>query len=138
NTGLTGVSLSACVAVRAGRPVGLRWIGTDTGSGIAGSDVVALVGSRADDRVAARANPGLTGVSLRAGIAVRAGRPVGLRWIGADTGSRVAGSDVVALVGSRADDRAATGANTGLTGVSLRAGISVRTGGPVGLRWIGT
>src|SRR5439155_1366401 len=102
---LAGVALRAGVAVGAGRAVGLvRRRRARAGGGVAGAGVVALV-RRADHRVRRDPASVLAGVSLRLGVAVGAGRAVGLvRRRRAHAGGGVAGAGVVALV-DRADHR---------------------------------
>src|SRR5207244_3083264 len=128
---LAGVGLRAGVAVVAGseeRRVGRRR--AHAGGGVAGAGVVALV-RRADHRVRADAAPVLAGVGLRAGVAVVAGRAVGLvRRRRAHAGGGVAGAGVVALV-RRADHRVRPDAAPVLASVGLRAGVAVVAGRPV-------
>src|SRR5207249_3351823 len=127
------VGLRAGVAVVAGRAVGLgRRRRAHAGGGVAGAGVVALV-RRADHRACSDAAPVLAGVGLRAGVAVVAGRAVGLvRRRRAHAGGGVAGAGVVALV-RRADHRACSDAAPVLAGVGLRAGVAVVAGRAVGL-----
>jgi len=94
----------AGIAVVAGGTIRPGGIGASAGGGIAGAGDVALVGGRADDGVAAGADPALAGVGLRAGVAVVAGGTITLRGVGAQAGGRVAGAGVVTLIGGRADD----------------------------------
>src|SRR6266436_6290313 len=130
---LAAVGLRAGVAVVAGRAVGLvRRRRAHAGGGVAGAGVVALV-RRADHRACSDAAPVLAGVGLRAGVAVVAGRAVGLvRRRRAHAGGGVAGAGVVALV-RRADHRACSDAAPVLAGVGLRAGVAVVAGRAVGL-----
>src|SRR5439155_1699469 len=118
---LAGVGLRAGVAVVAGRAVGLvRRRRAHAGGGVAGAGVVALV-RRADHRGRPDAAPVLAGVGLRAGVAVVAGRAVGLvRRRRAHAGGGVAGAGIVALV-RRADHRGRADAAPVLAGVGLRA-----------------
>src|SRR5207244_4223777 len=122
---LASVGLRAGVAVVAGRAVGLvRRRRAHAGGGVAGAGVVALV-RRADHRVRADAAPVLASVGLRAGVAVVAGRAVGLvRRRRAHAGGGVAGAGVVALV-RRADHRVRADAAPVLASVGLRAGVAV-------------
>src|SRR5436309_3403562 len=129
---LAGVGLRAGVAVVAGRAVGLvRRRRAHAGGGVAGAGVVALV-RRADHRARSDAAPVLAGVGLRAGVAVVAGRAVGLvRRRRAHAGGGVAGAGVVALV-RRADYRLRLHAALLISGVGLRAGVAVVAGRAVG------
>src|SRR5439155_1717660 len=130
---LAGLARRAGVVVVARRAIGLGRVGAHAGARVAGPDVVALVRSRADDGVGARARPALAGVGLRAGVPVVAGRVVGLGWVGAHARARVAGPYVVALVGGGADDGVGARTRAALAGVGLRAGIPVVAGRAVGL-----
>ena len=122
-----GVTVVARSAVRRGRIRAL------TIRRIAGSGHMALIGSRADDRVAAHARSSLAGVGLSAGVVVSAYRPVrDGRAGGALAVGRVAGSRQMALIARRADNRVRPGADTGLAGVGLSAGIVVIAGRAVG------
>src|SRR5207245_423598 len=135
---LAAVALRARIAVIAGGAVRLRRLRTDARRGVAGADVVALIESGADDRIAAGTDSSLAGVGLRARIAVVTRRAVRLRWIRTDTGRGVARAGVVALIGSRAHDRIAAGTDSSLAGVGLRARIAVVARRAVRLRWIRT
>src|SRR5262249_13689995 len=73
----------------------------------------------------------------RAGVAVGAGRAVGLLGVGAGAVRRVTGASVVALVERGADHRVGPRADAGLAGVALRAGVAVGAGRAVGLLWVG-
>src|SRR5207248_2146330 len=126
--------LRAGIPVVAGAAVGLRRVRARARGGITGAGKVALVGGGADDGVAARADPALAGVGLRAGIPVVAGAAVGLRRVRARARRRVAGAGVVALVRGGADDRVATRADPALAGIGLRAGVAVGAGAAVRLR----
>src|SRR5256885_1610021 len=94
---------------------------------------MALVTRRADNGIAPGARPALAGVSLRAGIAVVAGRAIGLGRIRARASGRIAGARVMTLVTRRADHGIAPGARPALAGVSLCTGIAVVAGRAVGL-----
>jgi hypothetical protein len=59
---------------------------------------VAALARIAAQRVAAGAHAGLTGIVLRAGVAVVAGSIVSLGWVRAQTGAEVAGARNVALI----------------------------------------
>src|SRR5205814_2248887 len=76
---LAGVGLRAGVPVVACRAVGLRRVRAGARRRIARPRVVALIAGGASHRVPARAGPCLAGVGLRAGVAVIARRPIGLR-----------------------------------------------------------
>src|SRR2546428_727340 len=98
-----GIADGAAVAVVAGGPALSGGIATGARRGIARSGGVALIERGADHRVDAQAAPVLASVGLRAGVAVVAGRAVGLvRRRRAHAGGGVAGAGVVALV-RRAD-----------------------------------
>src|SRR5207253_2813323 len=125
--------LRAGVAVVAGCAVGLGGIAAGARGGIAGAGRVALVGGRTHDGIRAQAGAGRTGVGLRAGVAVIAGRAVGLGGIAAGARRGVAGAGRLALVGGRAHDRVRAHVGAGLTGVGLRAGVAVVTGRAIGL-----
>src|SRR2546428_505622 len=128
-----GIADGAAVAVVAGGPALSGGIATGARRGIARSGGVALIERGADDRVGARAAPVLAAVGLRAGVAVVAGRAVGLvRRRRAHAGGGVAGAGVVALV-RRADHRVRPDAAPVLAGVGLRAGVAVVAGRAVGL-----
>src|SRR3989442_704023 len=115
----------AAVAVVAGGPVLSGGVATGPRRGIARPGGVALIERGADDRVGAHAAPVLAGVGLRAGVAVVAGRAVGLvRRRRAHAGGGVAGAGVVALV-RRADHRVRPDAAPVLASVGLRAGVAV-------------
>src|SRR5262249_11790688 len=73
----------------------------------------------------------------RAGVAVGAGRAVGLLGVGAGPVRRIAGAGVVALIERGADDRVGPRADAGLAGVALRAGVAVGAGRAVGLLGVG-
>src|SRR5439155_6770834 len=119
--------------VVAGGPVLSGGVATGPRRGIARPGGVALIERGADDRVGAHAAPVLAGVGLRAGVAVAAGRAVGLvRRRRAHAGGGVAGSGVVALV-RRADHRVRPDAAPVLASVGLRAGVAVVAGRAVGL-----
>src|SRR5439155_1088754 len=75
---LAGVALRASATVVAGRAVNLVRVGACARPRIAGASVVALIEGATDDRVRARADARLTGVALRAGATVVAGRAVNL------------------------------------------------------------
>src|SRR5207248_10216415 len=129
--------LRAGVAVCPGVAVGLRRVRAHTGAGVAGPRVVALVGRRADDEVAPRADPALAGVGLGARVAVVAGRAVGLARVRAHARAGVADAHVVALVRGRADDRVGAHAGAALAGIGLGAGVGVVAWDAVILRRVG-
>src|SRR5262249_55955125 len=93
---------------------------------------VVAVGRRPAD-----AHARLTGVPLRAGVAVVAGAAVGLGRIRADPCRRVAGAGAMTLIAGGANDRVGPDAGARLAGVALRAGVGVVAGGAVGLGRIG-
>src|SRR5262249_58722370 len=101
------------------------------GRGVAAGRV-ALVGRRAHDRVAADTGARLTGVRLRAPVAVVARGAVGLDGVRADAGRGVAGARRMALVRGGADDGVGPDAGARRAGVALRAGVPVFAGGGVG------
>src|SRR5207249_687115 len=134
---LAGVELRAGIAGGARSAVGLVRVGAGAARRIAGAGDVALVERGADDGVGPRAAARLAGVALRAGIAVGAGRTVGLVWVGAGAARRIADAGDVALVERGADDGVDSRADARLTGVALRAGIAVGAGRTVGLVRVG-
>src|SRR2546425_79252 len=81
---LAGVGLRAGVAVIARRPIGLRWIFFLMIRRPPRSTLLPYTTLFRSHRVPARAGPRLAGVGLRAGVAVIARRPIGLRRIRAD------------------------------------------------------
>src|SRR5205814_772362 len=125
---LAGVGLGAGVAVVAGRAVARGRAGARAGGGVAGAGDVALIGGRADDGVGARARAALAGVGLGAGVAVAAGRAVGVGRVRACAASGITGAGDMTLIGGRANDGVAAGADPALAGVGLRAGIAVVAG----------
>src|SRR5207253_1051486 len=133
-TPLTGVTGGAGAAVAAGAAIDLHRVRARPRGERTGPGNVALVGGGADDGVAARADPALAGVGLRAGIAVVAGTAVGLRRVRARPRGRITGAGSVALVGGGAGDGVAARAHPALAGVGLRAGVAVVAGAAVGLR----
>src|SRR5262249_5549595 len=133
DTGLTGVGLGAGVAVVAGRAVGLVGVGADTARRVADARIVALIEGGADDRIRPRADARLAGVTLRARVAVVAGRGVGLGRGRAGAGGGLAGARVVALIEGGADDLIRHRADARLAGVTLRARVAVVAGRGVGL-----
>src|SRR5216110_3134293 len=126
----------AAVAVVAGGPVLPGGIAAHPRRGVARPGGVTLVQRRADDGLRAHAARALTGVGLRAGVAVVARRAIGLGGIAAGSGRGIAGAGGVALVGGRAHDRVRAYAARALTGIGPRAGVAVVAGGAVGLRGI--
>src|SRR5205823_2190916 len=132
DTRLAGVGLGAGIAIGAGAAIGLVRIGAGAVGRIARAGDVALIERGADDGVRARADARLTGVALRAGIAVGAGPTVCLVRVGAGAARRIADAGVVALVERAADDRVRADAGTAVAGVALRAGIAVGAGDTVG------
>jgi hypothetical protein len=70
NAALTGIAGRAGVVVVAGGPIHFIRIGAGSRRRIADADIVALIQRRAHDRIAADADPGLTSISLGAGVAV--------------------------------------------------------------------
>src|SRR5207245_3289506 len=135
--GLAGVGLGASISVGAGAAVRLGRVGAGAVGRVTNTGVVALIERAADDRVRARAHARLAGVGLRTGVAVRAGRPVGLLGIRARAGLRIAGAGVVALSEGGADDGVRPDAGAGLAGVALGAGVAVAAGRAVGLVRVG-
>src|SRR5205814_725041 len=94
SAGLAGVVLGAGAVVGvATSAVGFRWIRTETAARAAATRVVALIGGRTCDGWPRRANTGLAGVVLSAGVAVGVARSsVDLDGSRAHTGRRIAGS----------------------------------------------
>src|SRR5437764_14332140 len=100
--------------------VRFRWLRADAGRGVACAGFVALIVCGADDRIAAGTDSSLTGVGLRARVAVITRCAVGLRWIRTGTGRGVARAGVVALIGRGTDDWIGSRTRAVLTGVGLR------------------
>src|SRR5437016_5939343 len=123
----TGVAVVARGAVRHGR------VGALAGGGVAAADRMALIGCDAE-YVDATAGPALTGVVVRARIAVVARAAVGPDRVRAVAGGRVAGARVVALIRRGAGDGERAGPDSTLAGVGLGAGVAVVARGAVGLR----
>src|SRR5207245_10363480 len=123
----------AAVAVVAGGPVLPGGIATGPRRGIARSGGVALIECRADHGLGAHADRTLTGVGLRAAVAVVAARAVGPGGIAAGSRRGIAGAGGVALIGGRAHDGVHAHADAGLTGVGARAGVALVAAGAVGL-----
>jgi hypothetical protein len=92
-----------------------------------------LIGRGAGDRIAADTAPVLAGVGLGAEIVVIAHAAIGFCWIRAETGGRVAGAGLMALITCRRADNG-VGADTApvLAGVGLGASVAVVTGDAVG------
>src|SRR5207247_2875252 len=88
----------AAVAVVAGGPVLPGGIAAHPRRGVARPGGVTLVQRRADDGLRAHAARALTGVGLRAGVAVVTGGAVGLGGIAAGARRGVAGARGVALI----------------------------------------
>src|SRR5439155_5162982 len=123
--------------VVAGLPVHRRRVGALPCARLFGSRHVALVGGRAHDGVAARADAGLTRVGPGAGVAVVAGRAVHRRRVGALARGGITGARHVALVGGRAHDGVAAHADAALTRVGPGAGVAVVAGRAVHRRRVG-
>src|SRR6185503_13733095 len=135
---LARVVLRAGVAVVARRAVALRRVGADSRARVADADDVALVHCSTHDVVHAGARAALTGVGLRARIAVVAGRAVGLLRVGARARGDVADALGVALIRRRADHRIGSRAHARHTDVCLQAHVAlVVAAGAVGLERIG-
>src|SRR5262249_23642228 len=130
---LTGVGLSAGVAVVTRRAIRLRRMRADAAG--AGSCAVTLVERRADDGGGPRAGAGLAGVGLCAGVAVVARSAVGLRRIRADAAGT--GSCGMTLVEGCADDGVGSRADSGLARIGLSAGVAVVARSAVCLEGIG-
>src|SRR5205823_2453067 len=111
--GLAGVGLGAGIAVGAGGAVRRGRVGAGPGGRIAGAGVVALIEGGADDGVRPDAGAGLAGVALGAGVAVAAGRAVGLVRVGAGAVGRITGAGVATLIERSADDGIRAGAGAG-------------------------
>src|SRR5439155_890454 len=93
-----------------------------------------LVGSRADDGVAAGTHPALAGVGPRAGVAVAAGGAIGLVGVRAHARRRVASPGGVTLVKRRAGDGGGRApAGPALAGLPRGAGVVVVARGAVRL-----
>src|SRR5262249_1134104 len=121
----------ARVVVVARGAVLLGRVAAHAGRGIARPGDVALVGGRAHDGAAARADARLAGVGLRAGVVgvARGGVPGG----GALAGRGIARAAHVALIGRRAVVRDG-GAGTARAAVLRRAEVAVVARAAVGLR----
>src|SRR5437870_1090368 len=115
----------AAVAVVAGGPVLPGGIATGPRRGIARSGGVALIECRADHGLGAHADRTLTGVGLRAAVAVVAARAIGPGGIAAGSRRGIAGAGGVALIGGRAHDGVRAHAGAGLAGVGVRAGVAL-------------
>lgn len=92
---------------------------------------MALIRCRARDGIGADAGAGLAGVGLRAGAAIGARGAVCFCWGRAGARRRLARAGLVALVLRGARDWIGADASAGLTGVGLRAGVSVGARGAV-------
>src|SRR5207245_7469700 len=92
--GLAGVGLGAGIAVVAGAAVRLGRVGACAVGRVTNTGVVALIERAADDGVRARTGARLAGVGLRARVAVRAGRAVGLLRVRARARRRPTGAGV--------------------------------------------
>jgi hypothetical protein len=134
DSGLTGVAGRTGVSVIAGGAIRFRHVCALSRCWVACPRRVTLVRSQADDGIAADTGPSLTGIRLRTQVAIVAGGPVRLRWIGANASRGIAGSRVVALVGGGADDRVTAHADSSLTRVGLGAGIAIVARCPIRLR----
>jgi len=99
-TRLTGVGLGALVTVVARRAIVLGRVRTIPGSRVADAGLMTLIESRADDRIGASARSRLASVCLGTKVAIVAGCPVRFDRVGANTGVRVTGADIVTLVDS--------------------------------------
>src|SRR5439155_715295 len=125
-----GVVGRAGATVVAGRRVVDVDAALDRIAGVVGARVaVVAVRSGAADAVSRGAS-----IGGRAGVAVGAGGPVGLRRIRADTARGIAGPGEVTLVLGGADDPVGPRAGPALTGIGARTGVVVVAGGGVGLR----
>ena len=130
---LAGVGLGAGVAVVAGACRSALRVRAGAGRGIAGA------ARRGTGRRRCR-RPGSPPVQTPvwqvsvcgAGVAVVAGVPSAGVGVRARAGRGIAGPGVVALVGGGADHRVAAGADAGLAGVGLGAGVAVVARRPVG------
>src|SRR5207253_3095120 len=116
--------------------IGLRRIRARASGRITCASDVTLIGGSADDGVAARADPALAGVGLRAGNGVGAAGAIGLRGVRARAIGRITCASDVTLIGGSADDGVAARAHPALAGVGLRAGIAVVAAGAIGLRGV--
>src|SRR5207248_2816140 len=122
---LARIADRAGVAVAARRPVRLRRLRADARCGVAGADVVTLIQCGADDGTAGDTAAALTGVALRTGIAVAAGRTVRRVRIRAGPGGWVARPNRVTLIQRGTEDWIHADANACLAGVGLCAGIAI-------------
>src|SRR5439155_518617 len=130
---LAGITLRASVAVVTGTAIGLGGVRADAIGRVAGASDMALIGGGTSHRVAPRAAASLTGITLRAGVAVIAGTAVSLGRVGALASGRIAGARVVALIGGGTSHRIAARAATRLAGIGMRAGVAIVTGRAVSL-----
>src|SRR5439155_971622 len=133
HAGLAGVGPRAGVAVGARAPVGLGGVRACTGRRVARPRVVTLVGGGAYDGRRAGAHSRLTGVGLRARVAVGTRGALGLGGVRSRAGRLVAGPRAMTVVGRGADDRMPSRAHAGLAGIGSRAGVAVGARAPVGL-----
>ena len=78
-TALTGIRLSAGVAVTAGTAIGFGRVRAGAIGRVTSPSYMALIGGGADYRVRTSAGPRLTGITLRTGIAIVTARAVRLR-----------------------------------------------------------
>src|SRR6478609_1428239 len=124
-SGLTGVALSAAVAVAARSSICLRWVRTGPRGRIAGSRAVALILRRAADRICADTGAHLTAVALGARVAVRTTAAVGLTRVRALPGRGGTHPDAVALILSSTHHGAGTDTDPRLTTVDRRARAAI-------------
>src|SRR5439155_113812 len=124
-SGRAGVGPRACLAVVAGRAVGLGGFAAEACREFAGAAGVALVGAVSLHGALPLSGTGRAGVGPRAGVAVVARRAVELGGIGADARRGVADAGGVALVGGGAHDGVHAHAGAGLAGGGLRACVAV-------------
>src|SRR3990167_754650 len=116
-TALTGVGLRAGIPVIARGSIRLRWITANPRRRVAGPHIVALIQRRADNGVCTVARTALAGVGLRTGIPVTARGPIRLFRITANPRRRVAGSGIMALIQSRADNGIRSDTRTSRAGI---------------------
>lgn len=119
-------------ADRAGRAVRLRGLGAASARRIAARGQMTLVGRRAGDGRAPRAEAAGARIPDRARVRVVARAAVGLDGARARPGERVADAWLVARVGRRAHQGRAAHAGAGLASIALGAGVVVAAPRPVG------
>jgi hypothetical protein len=124
-SGFARIGLRTTVTVIARRAVGFCRIVAKTGRCVAGACGMALVTRRTNHGIASCACTCLAGIGLRAGITIAATCPIDFVRIVTDTRDCVACANIVTRITGGARYGIVTLTCTGVTGVSLRAGIVV-------------